>query len=179
MKVLTTLALIMSFSASLLAKEPLSNSFLEVFNNGNRVEVIDFLSKNMSKSRVETYGIDAHVGVFLNEQNTYGTLKLLKQLPEKNNSENLLVTSANNKLVYKLIINRENTQPFGINYFSLEDAKPDNDNSSTDALSPKQLEANLSIFIEQLEKKEAFSGSVLVAKGKDIIFEKAVGLANK
>lgn len=171
---ITLLALIPFFSWT---KEPLSKSFLELFNNGSRAEIINYLSNNMSQSRIQTYGIDAHVGVFLNEQNTYGTLKLLDTLPDKNHNERLLVISENNQLSYTLLINRERNEPFGINYFALQDAKSQSDISEN--LSKQQLQKELASYLKQLEKKDAFSGTVLVAKGKDIFFENAYGLANR
>jgi len=171
------IALIVTIPFSSLAKEQLSKSFLELFNNGGRIEVIDYLSKNMSQSRIQAYGIDAHVGVFLNEQNTYGSLKLLDTLPDENHSERLLVTSENNQLTYTLLINRERNEPFGINYFTLQDSK--SEAGLIENLSKQQLQTELASFLGQLEKKDAFSGTVLVAKGKDVYFENAYGLANK
>ena len=80
-------------SNSLLAKQGIAPSFIEVFNQGSRLEVIDYLSNNMSKSRIERYGIDNHVGVFLNSQNTFGNLEVIKFLPPSNGNERVEVLS--------------------------------------------------------------------------------------
>jgi CubicO group peptidase (beta-lactamase class C family) len=131
----------------------------------------------MSKSRIETYGIDAHVGVFLNSQNTFGDLDVVKVLPSSNGNERIEVISSHNKMKYNLIINKEKEVPYKINYFTLQDAKSTNNSKSS--ISTKELTQELSTFINKLSREDAFSGSVLLAKGSDVIFKKSVGYANK
>lgn len=164
-------------SNSLLAKQGIAPSFIEVFNQGSRLEVIDYLSNNMSKSRIERYGIDNHVGVFLNSQNTFGNLEVIKFLPPSNGNERVEVLSKNNKLIYNLIINKDKKSPHKINYFTLQDSEvqviPNHQ------LSAKELEQELFIFLKELGAKDAFSGAVLVARGEDILFKGTVGYANK
>jgi CubicO group peptidase (beta-lactamase class C family) len=46
-------------------------------------------------------------------------------------------------------------------------------------ISPKELAQELSSFINNLSIEDAFSGSVLVAKGNDVIFTGSVGYANR
>ncbi|MDK1285769.1 serine hydrolase domain-containing protein [Pseudoalteromonas umbrosa] len=165
------------FSGHLLAKEEMSSSFLQLFNKGDRHDVKGYLLKNMSHSRIQTYGIEAHVGAFLNLQNTHGKLTLLDVLSEENNNERLLVQSENNQLTFTLIINREAQKPYGMNYFILRDSPARGDVKVR--LSHKKIANELSIFMERLRKKDAFSGVVLVAKKEEIIFNQAVGFANK
>jgi CubicO group peptidase (beta-lactamase class C family) len=168
-------ALLYSFPS--LANKELAPSFITVFNEGSRIEVIDYLTDHMSKSRIDTYGIDAHVGVFLNSQNTFGRLDVIKVLPPSNGNEKIEVISNNNKLKYNLIINKESSAPYKINYFTLQDSISEND--SKKSISTKKLGQDLSNFINNLNIKDAFSGSVLVARGKNIIFKDSVGYANK
>ena len=78
---------------------------------------------------------------------------------------------------YNLIINKEKGAPYKINYFTLQDAK--SENNSKKSISKKELALDLSSFINNLSMKDAFSGSVLVAKGNDVIFKGSVGYANK
>lgn len=165
------------YSFPSLANEELAPSFISVFNKGSRIEVIDYLSDHMAKSRIETYGIDAHVGVFLNSQNTFGILDVVKILPPSNGNEIIEVISNNNKLTYNLIINKEKDAPYKINYFTLQDSKYEN--NSKKSISTKELVQELSSFINNLSIEDAFSGSILVARGKDVIFKDSVGYANK
>ena len=177
MKTFILFILTLLFSFPSLANKELAPSFITVFNEGSRIEVIDYLSDHMSKSRIETYGIDAHVGVFLNSQNTFGILDVVKVLPPSNGNETIEVISNNNKLKYNLIINKEKDAPYKINYFTLQDSK--SENSSKKSISTKELVKELSSFINNLSIEDAFSGSVLVARGKDVIFKDSVGYANK
>jgi len=164
-------------SNSLLANQVSRQLFIDVFNGGSRLEVIDYLSKNMTKSRIERYGIEAHVGVFLNSQNTFGNLEIIKFLPPTNHNERVEVIASNNKLRYSLIINRAANAPHKINYFTLQ--TPDIQITPNHPLSAKELTRELNIFLKELSAKGAFSGTVLVAKGEDILFKGAVGYANR
>jgi CubicO group peptidase (beta-lactamase class C family) len=177
MKTFFLLIVALLYSFPTLANKELAPSFITVFNEGSRIEVIDYLSDHMSKSRIETYGIDAHVGVFLNSQNTFGHLDVIKVLPPSNGNERIEVISNNNKFKYNLIINKEKDAPYKINYFTLQNSKPEH--SSKRLISPKELAQELSSFINNLSIEDAFSGSVLVAKGNDVIFKGSVGYANR
>ncbi len=177
MKTFFLLIVALLYSFPTLANKELASSFITVFNGGSRIEVIDYLSDHMSKSRIETYGIDAHVGVFLNSQNTFGHLDVIKVLPPSNGNERIEVISNNNKFKYNLIINKEKDAPYKINYFTLQNSKPEH--SSKRLISPKELAQELSSFINNLSIEDAFSGSVLVAKGNDVIFKGSVGYANR
>ncbi|ESP90610.1 serine hydrolase domain-containing protein [Pseudoalteromonas luteoviolacea] len=169
--------LLLTVSGLVLSKENISDSFLPLFNSGDRQDITEYLANNMAKSALEGFGIDAHVDTFLNTQNTHGELTLLKQLPAKNGHDHLLVLSKNNQLTYTLVINRENKKPHGINYFFLRNTPLEADLKTN--LSKKQVANALSVFTERLSKKDAFSGVILVAKNEEIIFNQAVGLANR
>jgi len=177
MKHCFTFSLLLLFSCSVFTKDLLAPSFLKTFNKGSRIGVIEYLSQNMSKGRIETFGIEAHVGVFLNQQNTYGELELVEYLPTHNDNERVRVISKNNQLLYTLVINKERAEPHKINYFSLQSVESEVDRIVP--LTTKDLVKELSEFLEQLEQKEAFSGSILIANDKDILFQKSVGYANK
>jgi CubicO group peptidase (beta-lactamase class C family) len=159
------------------SQEAITKSFIKAFNNDSRINVIDYLSDNMSNDRIERFGIDAHVGVFLNSQNTFGKLTLVKSLNNEGNNERAVVVSKNNKLTYILNINREKNEPYKINYFNLQD--PESIENQVHPISSNELKQELSAFLNNLSDKGAFSGSVLVAKGKDVLLKESVGFANK
>ena len=165
------------FSKLAFADEKFAKSFVGVFNEGSRTEVIKYLQKNMSNSQIERYGIDAHVGVLLNQQNTFGQLEVQKHLSAENGNERVRVISSNNDLEYNLMINRERKAPFKINYFTFEDVTSDAQKLTT--ITAQELKQELTNFIDKLARNEAFSGVVLVAEGKDVLFQEAVGYANR
>lgn len=177
MKRLILIVLITCFPKSAFAEGNFTQSFIEIFNEGSRTEIIEYLRKNMSESRVERYGLDAHVGVFLNQQNTFGQLEVQKYLSTENGNERARITSGNNELKYDLIINREEKAPFKINYFTFEDVTPDAQELTT--ITAHELKQELTNFVEKLARNEAFSGAVLVAEGEDVLFQDAVGYANR
>ena len=65
MKHLITGLVVLCLSYSAHGNEKTAQNFITVFNEGSQSEVIEYLSNNMSQSRIETYGLDAYVGVFL------------------------------------------------------------------------------------------------------------------
>lgn len=174
---LILIVLITCFPKFAFAEGNFTQSFIEVFNEGSRTEVIAYLHKNMSESQIERYGLDAHAGVFLNQQNTFGQLEVQKYLSTENGNERARITSGNNELKYDLIINREEKAPFKINYFTFEDVTPDAQELTT--ITAHELKQELTNFVEKLARNEAFSGAVLVAEGEDVLFQDAVGYANR
>jgi len=177
MKQILILIMTLLFSNSLRANVALAPSFIKSFNQGSRADIINFLTQNMSDSRIETYGLDSHVGVFLNAQNTHGYLEVVEYLPSENNNENVRVISNNSQLSYILSISKEQSAPHKINYFTLQDDITKN--REIEPISFVQLTRELSKFLELLNDKEAFSGVVLIAKGRKVMFQKPIGLANK
>jgi CubicO group peptidase (beta-lactamase class C family) len=169
--------LITSCTLVVKAQTVVSDTFITMFNTGNRVAVIDYLENNMSEERVERYGIDAHVGVLLNSQSTYGKLTLIERLPNKENNQQTVVVSENNGQTYLSTINLTETLPQKINYFSLQD--PDNNENLSPKITLSELKQQLFKFIKKLNDKDAFSGSILVANGKDVLLKTSVGLANR
>ena len=177
MKHLITGLVVLCLSYSAHGNEKTAQNFITVFNEGSQSEVIEYLSNNMSQSRIETYGLDAYVGVFLNEKNTYGKLKVLEYLPEKNNNDRIRVISQNNNFEYELVINKQSSPPHKINYSSFNDVELKNIKNAS--LTPKSFSQELAQFIDNLDNNNAFSGAVLVAKGQNVLFQKAVGYASK
>ena len=159
------------------AEQQLLPSLLTVFNQGDGQAVSRYLGENINPERIGMYGIEAHIGGMLNSRSTHGKLTLSKHLPMKNGNERALVISEYNKFSYILNVNRTTTQPFKINYFYL--AAPESKTSTTVKISSADFRANLQTFLTTLAKNEAFSGTVLVAKKQNILFQRAFGQASK
>ena len=136
-----------SLIAQTRSENDIATTLIKIFNKGDRVEVIDYLSKNMSSQRIKRYGLDAHVGVFLNSQNTYGKLVFVKKLPTVNNNEQVVVVSENNQLTYILNINRTKSKPYKINYFVLQDPEPIEETLSP--ITTHELTQKLSEYIQK------------------------------
>lgn len=158
-------------------KEGLANSFVEIFNHGDRTQVIDYLSKNLSQARLDGFGVEGFTSAVVNRQNTYGQLESITYLPPTENTERIQVISENNQLTYILNINRTATKPYKINNFTFR--PPTSSPITQPQIAPKEFAFELSGFLEHLADREAFSGAVLVARGNNILLKQSVGLANK
>jgi len=169
--------LVFIWSLPLYAGSQAEPAFIHIFNEGKRERIIQYLAENMAKSQLETYGLDAQVDMFLGDQATYGKLTFVKTLPDSDGNDVFEVISGNNQFKYHLTINKEQQEPKKINYFEFRSA-----GSAAQAktpLSAKEFTQQLSFFINNLASHDAFSGAVLVAKDKEVIFREAVGFADR
>jgi len=152
-------------------------SLMVAFNQGDRATVNKYLLENLNGESITSYGIEAHIGSLLNNRNTHGKLTLIKHLPVKGNNERAQVTAEHNKFSYILNVNRSKIKPYKINYFYL--AEDHNKAAKKIDTNEAELKKNLNQFLVNLADKEAFSGSVLLAKGQQVLFKQAYGDANK
>lgn len=171
-----------------MAKKKYLHSLVDTFNHGDTQAITRYIADNFDPDRIEQYGLNMHVDVFLNQQNTYGKLTIIEPAEEKrkeSNNEKALVKAQNNQLLYQLNINTSKTAPFKINYFYFNPPKNANigqhakQQTEQQAISPAEFSQTLSRFMALLERNQAFSGNVLVAKNNRVIFQRAVGQANK
>lgn len=152
-------------------------SLMTAFNQGDRQTVSDFLLENTNPESLGMYGIEAHIGGMLNSRNTHGKLTLINYLPTNGNNERAQVISENNQFPYILNVNRTTTLPYKINYFYLSELEGDTQKKAK--INIADFKGDLSRFLATLAEKEAFSGTVLVAKDQQILFQQALGQANK
>jgi CubicO group peptidase (beta-lactamase class C family) len=152
-------------------------SLMEAFNQGDRQSVSHYLLENTNPERLGMYGIEAHIGGMLNSRNTHGKLTLVEHLPMNGNNERAKVVSQHNQFTYILHVNRTKAQPYKINYFYLADAK--NKTKTKVKINTPIFKTKLKTFLDNVAKSEAFSGTVLVAKNQQVLFQGAFGQANK
>ncbi|MCA1928699.1 serine hydrolase [Rheinheimera sp.] len=165
------------WSLPLCAGSQVEPAFIQMFNEGKRAQIIQYLSEHMAKSQLDTYGLDAQVDMFLGDQATYGKLTFVKTLPDADGNDVFEVISGNNQFKYNLTINKEPQEPHKINYFEFLSAGAV-DQAKT-PVSAREFAQELSGFLNNLASHDAFSGAVLVAKGKEVIFKDAVGFADR
>jgi len=151
-------------------------TLLKVFNNGDRHRAMEYYTDHINPERIGIYGIKAHVSGFLNTQAAHGKLKLVKYLPNKNGRERAQVIAEHSQLPYILTVNRTDKKPFKLNYFYLAAPKTIGSNKK---ISTKQLQTEISHFVDRQEKNGAFSGTILIAKNEEILFQQAFGEAHK
>ncbi|MCJ8295095.1 MAG: beta-lactamase family protein [Colwellia sp.] len=149
---------------------------LSLFNQGDRHEVMHFYTANINPEQIGMYGIKAHVSGLLNDQTTHGKLRLIKYLPNDGDNERAEVIAENSQFPYILTVNRTSKAPYKINYFYLVDKEVAQNNKK---INLTEFKTELNSFVLRLVSKEAFSGTILVAQGEQIIFQQAVGQSNK
>ena len=171
------------FSPRVLSEENLVNSeqvllpaLFKVFNEGDRHVAMRYYQDNINPESIGIYGINAHVSGFLDDQIVHGKLSIVKFLPNNGANERAEVIAENSQLPYILTVNRTRAAPYKLNYFYLANMK---DKPNNIKITAGDLQAVLSGHVDELAKKEAFSGTVLIAKGDKVLFKKAVGQANK
>lgn len=168
----------LSLSASFShAQEQMMDTFIEVFNQQERQKVADYMVKMISPQRTERFGIEAHIGSMLTRQQTFGQLKLIEHLGFDKNAEKALVQSHSNQFNYVLTINRTAEKPYKINFYTL--TPPPEKIKELAPLSHNDFKQELGNFLDRVSSNDAFSGSVLVAKGNDVWLKKSLGYANR
>jgi len=173
------------YSATTMSKEAVKTneqprllpSLLVTFNQGDRKTVTDYLLENINPESIGMYGIEAHIGGLLNNRNTHGKLTLVKYLPSKGGNEKAEVIAEHNQFSYILNVNRTTTKPYKINYFYL--SASENIAATQVKINSADVNDHLVPFLDRLAKNEAFSGTVLIAKDQQILFQQAFGQANK
>jgi len=173
------------YSATAMAKETVNAndqlrllpSLLLTFNQGDRKAVTDYLLENINPESIGMYGIEAHIGGLLNNRNTHGKLTLVKYLPSKGGNEKAEVIAEHNQFNYILNVNRTTTKPYKINYFYL--SASENTAATKIKINNTDFNDRLTPFLNKLAENEAFSGTVLIAKDQQILFQQAFGQANK
>jgi CubicO group peptidase (beta-lactamase class C family) len=173
-----------TYTSSALAKatvkaeeQVLLPSLIAAFNQGDRQTASKYLLANINPEQIGLYGIEAHIGGMLNNRNTHGKLTLIKHLPINGNNERAQVIAEHNQFPYILHVNRTATAPYKINYFYL--AEPEKKVLSKGKIDLVAFKANLTAFLTKLAGNEAFSGTVLIAKEQNTLFQQAYGQANK
>ncbi len=66
-----------------------------------------------------------------------------------------------------------------ITQLSMNPARPPSDLPRAEALAPEQVGEKLGAFVDRLAARDAFSGTVLLAKDGKVLMTRAVGLANR
>lgn len=151
-------------------------TLIKVFNEGDRRAIKRYYQQNINPERIGIYGLKAHISRLLNQRAVHGKLTLVKALANKGNNERAKVIAQNSQLSYILTVNKSSNPPYQLNYFFLADTE---DKPSANKITMQVMSTELSNFLNNLVKNNAFSGSVLIAKDNKVIFQEARGQANK
>jgi hypothetical protein len=158
------------------------NNFLKALNSGEREAMQEFIVHSYDENvlkRVPIYSVVSLNMAFFYETGGLG-YKLHRFLPGE---ANLITAELYNKLTeanVKLQIPVSKAPAYKINWLiNTVPIQPITSNKQVKKLSDDDIVKRLEILLDTLDKDEEFSGTVLVAKNGNILFEKAIGEANK
>ena len=158
------------------AAEQRARAFVEVINSGNRAAWRKFISENFAKSSLERLPVEDRVNNFARIYDQTRGLNLQNVRRTKSNEIAAGVTGNLTGFNLEMMFMVEEQSPF---YLSAIGIRPQPAPPSGKKLSDKEMVEELDGFLKKVSAADVFSGAVLLAKGEQVLFEKAYGEANK
>jgi CubicO group peptidase (beta-lactamase class C family) len=155
--------------------EQRARAFVEAVSSNNRAAWRKFISENFAKSALEKVPLEARLNNFARIYDQNRGLNLQNARRTKPNEVTVSVRSNLTGLEMELIFPVEEQSPF---YLSSIGMRPQ-PASSGKKLSEKEIVDELDGLVKKLSAADVFSGAVLLAKGDNVLYEKAYGEANK
>lgn len=155
---------------------PVFKEFLTAYNSNDLNKVKAFTKKHYEKNSIEaaTYW----KGLFLE----YGELEPHSISKDYSNQNNLGVFLRGKQtkgwVMIMLRMNADNTKVIGKSV-GRGMLPPERNSSNHNSISSKEFVPHLENYLEDLNNTDYFSGSILVAKGNSILFEKTYGQRDK
>jgi CubicO group peptidase (beta-lactamase class C family) len=150
--------------------------YVEVFNSNKRAEWRKFIGENYAKSALEKMPVDARLANFARLYDETRGFALQSLTRSKPTEFSVKVKSNLTAQDYELTVWVEENAPFGIVAMSIRPPQP---TPAGKKLSDKEIADELEKHLKKLAAADLFSGTVLVARGNKVLYEKAFGEANK
>jgi CubicO group peptidase (beta-lactamase class C family) len=157
------------------AAEQRGRAFVEAINSGTRAAWRKFISENFAKSSLERVPVEDRLNNFARIYDETRGLNLQNVRRTKPNEAIISVRSNLTGLGMEVMFMVEEQSPF---YLRAIGAQPQPAPAGK-KLSDKELIEELDGLVKKLSAADVFSGAVLLAKGDNVLYEKAFGEANK
>jgi CubicO group peptidase (beta-lactamase class C family) len=158
------------------------NNFLNALNSGERDAMQEFIVHSYDENvlkRVPIYSVISLNMAFYYETGGLG-YKLHSFLPAETNQITSEIYNKLTETYAKLTIPVSKAPAYKINWFiKTEPMQPTTSGKQVKRLSDIDIVKRLEILLKKLDEDEEFSGTVLVAKDENVLFEKAIGEASK
>ena len=157
------------------AAEQRARAWVEAVNSNNRAAWRKFIGENYAKSVLEKVPIEARLNNFAR---IYDETRGFSVQSVRRNKSNEVFVSARSNLTgmdAEVVVQVEEQSPFNILFISLRPPAPASDKK----LSDKEIVEDLEKHLKKLAAADVFSGAVLMARGNNVLYEKAFGEANK
>jgi CubicO group peptidase (beta-lactamase class C family) len=153
-------------------------ALIQTFNEGNGRTMLTFIKEHYAKAFLAQHPAEHHLGVFGELWESTNGLTLQKV---ESSSERTIVLVAQDKLVgdrVRLSIEVEAKAPHGILGLKVEPVVPPS-NDSRRPLTDEEVAKETQAYVEKLVAADAFSGTVLIARGDKLLYQGAFGLASR
>lgn len=154
--------------------EQRARAYIEALNSNKRTEWRKFIGENYTKTALERIPMEGRLGSFSRIYDETRGLSIQGVSQTRPNEVSVSVKSNLTGQFFDLIVQVEEQSPFQLNSMGLR-TQPLKDKK----LSEKEIVEELDNHLKKLATADIFSGAVLLARGNNVLYEKAFGEANK
>lgn len=156
---------------------------LEAFNSADPNKVQAFVTDNFTQEYLKRYPMNAHINYVMDSHARLGNFTVHssrdydEQLPEH---EMVIIVKADKTEQFRAVSLFVTTEkPHKIKRLAFSPARYPSNLPKPEPLTLKQAVEELDSYAKRMAKRDAFSGSVLLAKGEEVLFKAAYGMASK
>lgn len=154
--------------------EQRARAYIEALNSNKRADWRKFITENFTKTALERVPMEGRLGSFSRIYDETRGLSIQGVSQTRPNEVSVSVKSNLTGQLFDLIVQVEEQSPFQLNSMGLRN-QPLKDKK----LSEKEIVEELDNHLKKLSTADVFSGAVLLARGNNVLYEKAFGEANK
>ena len=157
------------------------SELLATINANDAAAIANFINERCAASFRDIAPMETHVDVFLNTYHETGGLDFhsIRTYVPARPDETVIILKDRNYHAWRAIVLEYNTQSDEITSLQFATARTPSNVVEPAIGSDDQLVAHITTFMQRICDKGVFSGTVLVARGDDILFERACGEASK
>jgi CubicO group peptidase (beta-lactamase class C family) len=156
---------------------------LNVLNSGDSAQAKEFIVNTLAPQFRDALPMGEHLDTFARVRRESGGLDFYAiRHYEAARPTNEIVAIVRRKLTgdwLGIILEVEAAEPRRVAKLSFAPARPPSDLPPEGALNQQELVAELGRYLDRLSQADAFSGTVLLAKDGQVLFQHAYGLADK
>lgn len=156
--------------------EQRARAWIETINSNNRAAWRKFITENVAKSALERVPVEARLNVYSRIYDETRGVSIQSLQRTKPNEVSVTTKSNLTGDEMLVVVTVEEQPPFNILTIGL---RPSAATVSSRKLSDKEIAEELEKHLKKIVAADLFSGTVLIARGNNVLYEKAFGDANK
>lgn len=159
------------------AAEQRARAWVEAINSNNRAAWRKFIGETVAKAALERMPVEPRLNVYARIYDE--TRGITIERVQRTKANEVSVTAKSNLTGDEMlvVVTVEEQAPFNIVSIGLRPPPPAS--VSARKLSDKEIADELEKYLKKIVAADLFSGSVLIARGREVVYEKAFGEANK